>query len=633
MISKTIVRNLVLLPLSFLTLFASAQILQFPPLEIALAYPSELPEEPPEKNVSTPWFVATHLAIDGAGWFVVSDPVSGTRLLTRRGDFRLDSNNYLITANGYRVQGFNAANTTPTGQLGDIQIDHSFSPATTDPAATMTTFRVEADGKVKIGMSDGTEFTRAQILLQQINRPEHLQRIFPYLMLAEADAEPSPTLQPPGSAGLGTLISGTFSSEKFTPELTLLPRLGKQKVTDEGMATHTLVHTDLAIRGHGAFIVRDPATSELFATRAGMFLIDRNGYVISYDGKRLQGHDHMLPNDIVGDIQVGVDAPPTTSPTAVMTFVSFHPNGEVHTHMTDGTEYLSGIIVLYGFHNPEQLVRAPLGQFSGVLAAQPYAIEEVGQLSRGKTRIEQNRLELVNIPRDLLCLRQQLSFFTQGFLYRTENPTDLAIDGAGFFLLKHPLTGEKFVTRRGEFHLDASGYLVNDQSLRVQGISGIASDQIGDVRIAGRFTISWDGGINCFYTDGSQTNEGFVLLQWFKESYRLRPVGHGLYQNIDSAVPDALVYAGTFGAGGIESSALESPPEPEFLPLPDRHGTRMLITGEPGSRWIIQAKDRRSKWRTIRVINNSPFEMEFLDRTSNRNQHRSYRVLAESNGR
>ena len=215
MISKTIVRNLVLLPLSFLTLFASAQILQFPPLEIALVYPSELPEEPPEKNVSSPGFVATHLAIDGAGWFVVSELVSGTRLLTRRGDFRLDSNNYLITANGYRVQGFNAANTTPIGQIGDIQIDHSLSPATTDPAATMTTFSVGANGMVQVWMSDGTGFTRAQILLQQINRPEHLQRIYPYLMLAEADAEPSPTLQPPGSAGLGTLESGTFSSEKF----------------------------------------------------------------------------------------------------------------------------------------------------------------------------------------------------------------------------------------------------------------------------------------------------------------------------------------------------------------------------------------------------------------------------------
>jgi flagellar hook protein FlgE len=370
----------------------------------------------------------------------------------------------------------------------------------------------------------------------------------------------------------------------------------------------------------------------LFATRAGTFLIDRDGYVITYDGKRLQGHDYMLPNDVVGDIQVGVGAPATTSPHAVMTFVSFRPNGEVHTLMTDGTEYLSGIIVLYNFHSPEQLVRAPLGQFSGVLAAQPYAIEDIGQLTRGKTRIEQWRLELVNVPRALLRLRQQLSFFPQGALYRATNQTDLAVDGPGFFLLKHPLTGEKFATRQGDFHLDASGYLVNAQSLRVQGFSDVALNHIGDLRITGRFSIGRDGHINVFYPDGTQTNEGCVLLQMFKEYYQLRPVGHGLYQNLEAAAPIGPVFSGTIGAGGIESSALELPSEPESLSLPDRHGTRMLITGEPGSRWIIQAKDEaknaRSKWRTIGMIPNAAFETEFSDRETN-HYRRSYRVLAE----
>ena len=81
--------------------------------------------------------------------------------------------------------------------------------------------------------------------------------------------------------------------------------------------------------------------------------------------------------------------------------------------------------------------------------------------------------------------------------------------------------------------------------------------------------------------------------------------------------------------GGVESSALESLPEPESLSLPERHGTRMLITGEPGSRWTIQRRDGGSKWKTIGVINNSPFEAEFLDHSPNRDRHRIYRVLTE----
>jgi flagellar hook protein FlgE len=478
-------------------------------------------------------------------------------------------------------------------------------------------------------MSDGTQFMRAQILLQQINRPENLQRIYPDVMLAEADAEPAPTLQAPGSAGLGSLEAGAFSSEKLSPLLTLLPSLGKQKISDEGVATMTGHYTDLAIRGPGVFVVRDPATSELFATRTGMFLLDRDGYVVTYDNKRLQGCNPIFADWTVGDIQLGLNTRVTTAPDAVMIFVSFEANGDVIAQYSDGTSSLEARIALYNFRQPDLLTPARLGQFSGVMAAQPYAVENVGRFGRGTTRIEQGQLELVNVSRDLLRLRRQLSFFPQGALFRTTNLTDLAIDGSGFFLLKHPLTGEKFVTRCGDFHLDASGHLVNAQSLRVQGISDVASSRIGDVRIAGRFSISRDGRINVFYSDGTQTNEGCVLLQMFKEPYQLRLVGHGLYQNLDAAAPVGLVFAGTYGVGGIELSALESSPEPESLSLPDRHGTRMLISGEPGSRWTIQAKEGRSRWKTIGVINNAAFETEFSDRDLNRNRHRVYRVLAE----
>ena len=311
-----------------------------------------------------------------------------------------------------------------------------------------------------------------------------------------------------------------------------------------------------------------------------------------------------------------------------MTYVLIDPSGDVYVQFTDGTEDVAGKIILYNFRQPDLLTPSRLGQFSGVMAAQPYAVDDVSQFGRGKTRVEQGQLELVNVSRDLLRLRRQLSFFPQGALFRTTNLTDLAIVGSGFFLLKHPLTGEKFVTRHGDFHLDASGHLVNAQSLRVQGISDVASSRIGDVRITGRFSISRDGRINVFYSDGSQTNEGCVLLQMFKESYQLQPVGNGLYQNLDAAVPVGLVFAGTYGVGGVESSALESSPESESLSLPDRHGTRMLISGEPGSRWTIQAKDGRAKWKTIGAINNAAFETEFSDRDSKRNRHRVYRILA-----
>ncbi|MGC8965243.1 MAG: flagellar hook protein FlgE [Caldimicrobium sp.] len=79
--------------------------------------------------------------------------------------------------------------------------------------------------------------------------------------------------------------------------------------------------------------------------------------------------------------------------------------------------------------------------------------------------------------------------FTQGAFESTASPTDMAIAGAGFFIVKNPkTTGGVFYTRDGQFVIDKDGYLVNPQGLRVQGwkIDEITNDITGaltDIRI------------------------------------------------------------------------------------------------------------------------------------------------------
>jgi len=79
--------------------------------------------------------------------------------------------------------------------------------------------------------------------------------------------------------------------------------------------------------------------------------------------------------------------------------------------------------------------------------------------------------------------------FTQGAFESTGNPTDMAIAGAGFFMVKNPkTTGGVYYTRDGQFMVDKDGYLVNPQGLRVQGwkIDEITNDITGaitDIRI------------------------------------------------------------------------------------------------------------------------------------------------------
>lgn len=78
------------------------------------------------------------------------------------------------------------------------------------------------------------------------------------------------------------------------------------------------------------------------------------------------------------------------------------------------------------------------------------------------------------------------SVFSQGTFESTQKPTDLAIEGRGFFVLE----GDKgrFYSRAGLFNFDDEGFLVNPQGMRVQGFgvdpaTGLPNTQLGDIQL------------------------------------------------------------------------------------------------------------------------------------------------------
>lgn len=70
----------------------------------------------------------------------------------------------------------------------------------------------------------------------------------------------------------------------------------------------------------------------------------------------------------------------------------------------------------------------------------------------------------VGIGTALASVAQQ---FTQGNITTTNNPLDISINGQGFFRMSQ--NGSISYTRNGQFHLDKSGYIINDQSLKLTG--------------------------------------------------------------------------------------------------------------------------------------------------------------------
>ena len=76
----------------------------------------------------------------------------------------------------------------------------------------------------------------------------------------------------------------------------------------------------------------------------------------------------------------------------------------------------------------------------------------------------------------------------QGSFESTGNPTDVSINGDGFFVVTDEETGTSFYTRNGNFMLDSEGTLINASGQIVEGVSGPITfpPEGGDVVITSR---------------------------------------------------------------------------------------------------------------------------------------------------
>lgn len=133
--------------------------------------------------------------------------------------------------------------------------------------------------------------------------------------------------------------------------------------------------------------------------------------------------------------------------------------------------------------------------------------------------------------------------FTPGEIEQTQKPTDLAIDGPGFFQVQGA-DGQNLYTRNGEFQFNNENTLVTRHGLPVLGDGGpitIDPEQ-------GAVTIAKDGTI-------SQGNNllGRLQLYGFDDPQSLIRVEGGYFEPPEDANPEALE-DGQVVQGAIESS-------------------------------------------------------------------------------
>lgn len=163
--------------------------------------------------------VQTDMAINGNGFFLVKDPTTGQSYVTRDGQFTVDSSGYLVSSTGLRVQGYSDSGLST---IGDVMINNTGAPGGDTSAVQSFTF--DANGKLNVLLSDGAEFTRGQVLLQNFSNPEQLVKVGNNLYSDVALAGPLANPVAPNSSGLGSIITGSveMSNVDLAGQLTSL---------------------------------------------------------------------------------------------------------------------------------------------------------------------------------------------------------------------------------------------------------------------------------------------------------------------------------------------------------------------------------------------------------------------------
>lgn len=142
------------------------------------------------------------------------------------------------------------------------------------------------------------------------------------------------------------------------------------------------------------------------------------------------------------------------------------------------------------------------------------------------------------------------TIFTTGTLQKTDNPTDLAIEGDGFFKVLLP-DGTVAYTRDGAFKLDVQGRLVTSDGYPLEPEIIIPQD-------AQTVTVGKDGTVSVLRAGQSTPDEvGQIQLARFVNPSGLQRIGQNLYRPTAASGEPVEGTPGEQGFGTLAQNMLE----------------------------------------------------------------------------
>jgi flagellar basal-body rod protein FlgG len=139
----------------------------------------------------------------------------------------------------------------------------------------------------------------------------------------------------------------------------------------------------------------------------------------------------------------------------------------------------------------------------------------------------------------------------QGAVARTDNPTDLAIQGRGYFQVTLP-AGQTAYTRAGNFAVNADGQLTTSEGYLIEPAITVPADAIA-------VSVSADGVVEAtLQGDPAPQQLGQIELAAFVNAPGLEAIGDNLFLETAASGPALIGAAGSPGFGTLLQGALET---------------------------------------------------------------------------
>jgi flagellar hook protein FlgE len=158
--------------------------------------------------------------------------------------------------------------------------------------------------------------------------------------------------------------------------------------------------------------------------------------------------------------------------------------------------------------------------------------------------------------------------FTQGASQPTGRPTDLAIQGDGFFVVQ--AGGQQYFTRAGAFGLDNSGNLVGPGGENVRGwlagapgpnapvdTDGELANITIDPTVYNDIAVGADGTVTARTAGGELHTIGQLAMARFANTGGLQRAGNGLFMGSPASGEAQIDVPGQEGLGSLQAGTLE----------------------------------------------------------------------------